>query len=216
MLRWMIAAVFALAATPSQALVSLEFAEGSYDAATEGSDYIALGLGTGGYGFGFSDYGGCEGADEAGISRCGAYEGSGFSMTLTDNSFDYMAGLGQNQALVGPALSTSFYVYATFRANREMRLRPIESRSFDVSICDGSCTRGFASSLSQAQQEDGSWLAIVEAGTSATTSEGAQSVNHRFSATLAEVPEPQAWAFLIAGFGLVGTVQRRRRAAVHA
>jgi hypothetical protein len=214
MLRWTLAALFALAATPSQALVRFEFAEAEYNAAVEGSDYIALGLGTGGYGFGFSDYGGCEGADEAGISRCGSYEGSGFSVTLSDNSFAYTAGLGQNQALVGPALSTSFSVYAIFRADREMRLRPTELRDFSVSVCDGSCTRGFGSGLSQAQQADGSWLAVVEAGTSAATNEGAQSVNHSFSVTLAEVPEPQAWAMLIAGFGLVGAVQRRRRASL--
>ena len=37
-----------------------------------------------------------------------------------------------------------------------------------------------------------------------------------FDASLLGVPEPASWAMLIAGFGLVGASQRRRRTSVAA
>ena len=40
--------------------------------------------------------------------------------------------------------------------------------------------------------------------------------NVQFSATFAAIPEPQSWAMLIAGFGLVGASMRRRKAALAA
>jgi hypothetical protein len=49
----------------------------------------------------------------------------------------------------------------------------------------------------------------------ATNSGGRFGPNFQFTATNA-VPEPASWAMLIAGFGLVGAVARRRRVAVAA
>lgn len=48
-----------------------------------------------------------------------------------------------------------------------------------------------------------------------TNNDGAGLAYDRFSFDTA-VPEPQSWALLIAGFGLVGTTMRRRKAALPA
>lgn len=211
MLRWTLAAMLAVVATPSQALVRLETSFASFDAASVGYEEFEPGLGTSGRGVGFSDIGGCEGADENG-ERCGAYESSGFALTLTNNSLNYAASLSQDHASAFTDLSTAFYVSAMFRADREMRLRTRETRSVIIPLCDGSCTNGIGSGIWQTQDGDGSWVVFVDMGTSAATREGIQQVSHNYSLSLAEVPEPDAWALMIAGFGLVGAAQRRQRA----
>jgi hypothetical protein len=210
MLRLPLAAVVLLAATPSQALVRLDVATAFFNAPEHGSEDFAPGLGTIGRSLSIDDIGGCEGSDETG-ERCGAYENSSFTLTLTESGFAYTTGLRQDHAIASTDLATDIYVVAAFRADREMYLRPHELRSLNLPFCL-SCSHSFWSNIWQEQDSDGSWLAFIEVGTSAATYEGIQQVGHQLTVNLAEVPEPQAWAMLIAGFGLVGAAQRRRRA----
>lgn len=210
MLRWTLAALLAAAATPSYALVQFDSAFAFFSAPSWGSEDFEPGLGTTSRSISSSDIGGCEGADETG-ERCGAYENSVFTLTLTNNSFAYDAGIRQQQDIVNTTPSTDYYVYAVFRADREMRLNPQELRSISIPYCNGICSNNLGSNVFQYQEGDGSWRAVVEVGTSATTRNAFQEIGHSLNLTIAEVPEPGAWAMLITGFGLVGATQRRRR-----
>lgn len=207
-MRFLSAAFVLFAATPSQALIRFDSAAAFFSAPSYGSEDFFPGLGSTGRSIDISNIGGCEGADETG-ERCGAYETSGFTLVLGTASFAYTAGLRQDHASPTSELSTDIAVSAMFRADREMYLRPRELRSLSSPFC-GSCSNSFTSNIRQVEQSDGSWLATIEVGTSAATREGVQRLSHQLNVDLAEVPEPQSWAMMIMGFGLVGAMQRRR------
>lgn len=209
MLRSILVAATALAAVPLQAAVQLDSSY-AYFATVRDFEDFEPGLGTSARSFDFSDIGGCEGSDEQGGGRCGGYESSGWTLTLASNSFDYAAGLSQNHAIVNTRPNTDIYVFALFRADREMRLRSREFRSISQS-CAGACSNNLWSNIAQYQLGNGSWRAEVQLGTAAATSEGIQNIGHRFTLPIIEVPEPGAWAMLIIGFGAIGGAQRRRR-----
>lgn len=209
MLRWALAVVLALAATPSRALVQFEWAE-VYFGAVQFGGYFQPGLGTSGDSVSYSDIGGCEGADETG-ERCGGYENSSWSLNLADDGLVYSASLNQQHDIVPRRLDTQIAVIANFRADREMRLRPRENTDSYVACDGGACSSRAWSNLGQYQLDDGSWFAEVLLETGAATADGMQRLNHGFTMRISEVPEPHGWAMLIAGFGLIGAAQRRRR-----
>ena len=211
MSRWILAATLALAAAPSQGMVRFDSGFASFSTGNGDFEEFAPGLGATGRSYGVSDIGGCEGADETG-ERCGAYEGSGFGLTLGNASFVYTADLSQNHAMASATLQTDVFAQAYFRADRQMVFRVDEVRGYESSLCGGGCGHSFNSTFQQSQDVDGSWLAYVDVYTAAATREGIQRLSHQFSVSVTEVPEPDSWALLIAGFGLVGAAQRRRRA----
>jgi hypothetical protein len=215
MSRWIVAASLVLAAAPTQAAVRFDSGFATFGTGNGDYEEFAPGLGATGRSYGISDIGGCEGADETG-ERCGAFEGSGFGLTLGDASFVYTADLSQNHATASANLQTDIFAQAYFRADRQMVFRVDEVRGYETSLCGGGCSHGFSANFFQNQEIDGSWLAYVDVSTAAATREGIQRLGHQFSASLTEVPEPDSWALLIAGFGLVGAAQRRRRSTSRA
>jgi hypothetical protein len=209
MLRWIVAGSLALIAAPSQAAVRLEEASAYYQTVFSGED-IVPGLGTFSRNFGFTDIGGCEGSDVSG-EPCGSGESGSWSVTLTNSGLTYAAAFSQQDASVTYDPDTYINLYAIFRADRQMRIKTRETRIADVSRCERTCSNFFASFRRQDQLPDGSWQVVVSFITAATTSEAAQSIDHRIAMTFAEVPEPHNWVLMIAGFGLVGAAARQAR-----
>lgn len=204
-----LAAGLAVLASPSVAAPQLESAY-AYFATVRDFDEFEPGLGFTSRSSSYSDIGGCEGNDETGGGRCGGYENSSWTLTLTDNSLNYAASLRQNQALAGMAPNTQIQISTVFGADREMRLKEREVRSVHTAFCGG-CSNNLWSNVTQFQGPDGRWHVTVDLLTSAATTEAIQQIDHSFALTLTEVPEPQGWMMMAAGFGLLGFASRYRR-----
>lgn len=207
MLRWSIATLLALVAAPSQAAVQLGSSWLFLSAVSDNEDFEP-GLTSIDRSFGFSDIGGCEDEEDG---PCGGYETGRLQLKLANNSVNYAASIQQSQAISFNDPDTMIEVYAVFRAGREMRFSIVESRLVTVSRCVGTCLSTLKSLTEQTRLNDGSWQLSVNLATSSSVHEASQIVSHGFRMAVAEVPEPDNWALMIAGFGLVGAAGRHQR-----
>lgn len=202
-------ALLGIAAAPASAAVVLQSAYVDFSTVLDFESFEP-GVGTINRSFGFSDIGGCEGADESG-ENCGGSENSSFSLTLTNGSLNYAAQISQNHAMTFFLPDTSIDVFAEFRSDRQMRFGVTEHRQVDIIPCGGYCPNSLTSSFGQTQQGDGSWIGFVSVSTSAAVREAVQHVDHRLMVKVSEVPEPGSWMLMIAGFGLAGAALRRQQ-----
>lgn len=202
------ATLLGLAAMPAQAAVTLDT---SWLYLQTRDDYLDVepGIGTLTHDFSTNDYGGCEFEE----GECGAYETGRLVLQLTNTGFDYSASTRQNHALFPEPPNTFIDFFGSYRAGREMRFQIVETRSAVVTRCDVSCLSSFGFTVSQVQLGADSWQLDVSAGTAASVREAAQRIDHMIRFQVSEVPEPASWAMLIAGFGMVGAMARRRAAS---
>jgi hypothetical protein len=201
-------ALASAAAAPAAIRLESAFIDVLGDGAGGGSD-----LGIGGYGdsFNFYDYSACDHHEEEcmGLPYAGRRANGSWGVTLADNGISHRFDLFQGSDIGGP-LGHEFFLEARFIADRAVRLRQRTGSGYSDFGCQG-CYHYKDAAAFASQLPDGRWeigfSAIMGAGLAA----GGQSLWLDYALQISEVPETASWALLIAGFGLVGAAQRRRR-----
>ncbi|OSZ67068.1 hypothetical protein CAP39_11505 [Sphingomonas sp. IBVSS1] len=205
------AALLLLAAAPASAQIS--FDRGSIDIQGTGSTSAALGSGLQTGSIGFSDYSACDGQEEYCLTLPygGRYANGGFAISITGNSLSYRFDLWQGSDIGGP-LANDYLLEAFFISDTPVRLRSAGRTSISLANGCGGCSHVFdIGSASANLRPDGRWDIGFTAFMQGNANAGGQRLVQEGRLKIAAVPEPASWALLIAGFGLVGTVQRRRR-----
>ena len=209
--RFAMGAALLLAAMPAAAQIS--FSNGVMDILGDGGTGGVLGPGAQGNSFNFADFSACD-QNEAFCQTQpygGRYANGGYSISITNSTLSYRFDLWQGTDVGGP-LENQFELLAFFISDRPVRTTVTGSSSVTLENGCTSCTRSFG--LGQASTErrpDGRWDVVFLASMFAGASNGGQRLQQQGSLSISAVPEPASWAMLIAGFGLVGAAQRRRR-----
>lgn len=149
-----------------------------------------------------------EGCD--GLRFGGSTGTSVWDMSLLENSLSYVHTAFQGSD-DGASAREGYVLEAVFRSLRPLKIASHETRAITSVIC-GDCVSHITASTSL-WTDAGMYFASVLIVGDAFVANGDQRIDHRFTARVAEVPEPSTWALLIAGFGIVGAALRATRAA---
>ena len=132
-------------------------------------------------------------------------------MDLANNGFDHRFQLFHGTDIGGP-LENEFFLEALFISDRPVRISTRGASGYTDLGCLVGCNRysdfGGGGSV---QLDDGRWETSFYALMGAAVLVGGHEMFQVGRVQLTEVPEPASWAMLIAGFGLIGAVSRRRR-----
>jgi hypothetical protein len=215
MRAWMLMAGMAAAAVAQPATAAVQLVRANmqfYDIIAGPAFPSPLGLGVSSDSFGYYDYSACDG-DE---SRCeglpyGGRRASGsWTVDLADNGFDHRFQLFHGTDIGGP-LQNEFFLEAFFISDRPVRISITGASGFTDFGCFVGCSRYSDFGGGSLQLDDGRWETTISALMGAAVLVGGYEMFQEGRVQLTEVPEPESWAMLIAGFGLIGAVSRRRR-----
>lgn len=198
-------------AMPGAAQIS--FDRGQIDIQGTGGAGGGLGVGAQSDSFSFSDYSACDHNEEFCLTQPygGRYANGSYAISITGNSLNYRFDLWQGTDIGGP-LGNDFLLEAFFISDTPVRLFTAGRSGFRLENGCGGCGRVFdIASASSDLRPDGRWDVGFFAFMQGNANNGGQRLVQEGRLKIAAVPEPSSWAMLIAGFGLIGGMQRRRR-----
>lgn len=200
-----------LLAAPAGAHIT--FRQGLVDISGDGGTGASLGTGSQSGGFNFADYSACDGREEFCLSQPygGRYANGGYVIAITGNSLSFRLDLWQGTDIGGP-LGHDVLLEASFISDGPVRLFTSNRSGVTLENGCGGCSRSLGLGEANAElRPDGRYDITYFLFSQASASNGGQRLVQEGRLKIAAVPEPASWAMLIAGLGLIGAVQRRRR-----